>query len=285
MNNKNKWILLVMMIIFILFIIVYSSISYEPFASGGGAAAIMREKHVVFACTVRNVDPYLSTLLGHIERCGEKFASWHLVVYENDSTDRTRQILQEYKADRDNIYCIFEDGVAEPSRTKRLAYGRNAILDRIRSMPGPIDYIIVVDPDDVNVSGTFVETIAHCFDPSLEPWDVIAGNQPNSYYYDVWALRYKPIIDSDCWADGKGFDIHSVHFPADKPPFQVDSAFGGIAIYHWNAIERCIYVGEYKADNPYGYPAGTEKCEHVELNECIRGNGGSIWIHPAFATE
>jgi hypothetical protein len=40
----------------------------------------MQEKHVVFACTVRNVEQYLPTLLGHFERCGEKFASWRLVV-------------------------------------------------------------------------------------------------------------------------------------------------------------------------------------------------------------
>jgi glycosyltransferase involved in cell wall biosynthesis len=286
-NDKYLFVYFCVAIIVIILVIVifrFTKSHLEAFSSSG-SDTIMREKHVVFSCTARNVEPYLSTLLGHIERCGKRFASWRLVVYENDSTDRTRQILQEYKANRNNIECIFEDGVAETSRKKRLANGRNSILDRIRSMPGPVDYVIVLDPDDVNMSGTFVDSIQHCFDPSLQPWDVMAGNQLNSYYYDIWALRYPPIIDYDIWASGKEFNIYSVHIPADKPPFQVDSAFGGIAVYRWNAIERCRYVGEYKADNPHGYPAGTDKCEHVELHECIRANGGSIWIHPAFATN
>jgi glycosyltransferase involved in cell wall biosynthesis len=283
-NDKRTFIYFYIAIIIFLLSMTFMCyrIRKEPF-DYGATDVIMRGKHVVFGCTVRNVEPYLPTLLGHIERCGNRFASWRLVVYENDSTDRTRNILQEY--DRDNINCIFEDGVAETSRTKRLAHGRNVILDKIRSLPGPVDYVIILDADDINVSGRFVDTILNCFDPSLDPWDVMTGNQLNSYYYDIWALRYKPIIDWDIINTSKNFDATNVHFPENMKPFQVDSAFGGIAIYRWDSMKHCKYVGEYKADNPHGYPAGTEKCEHVDLNECIRHNGGSIWIHPAFATS
>ena len=249
----------------------------------------MSNHHVVFGSTVRSIDSYIPNLIQHIERCGNKFASWKLVVYENDSTDRTRQILLDEKNrlldQGDKIECIFEDNVSEPSRTKRLAHGRNMILDKIRAMSGPIDYVIMLDGDNINMSGTFVQTIESCFQNPTESWDVMAGNQANSHYYDIWALRYDPIIKSDCWADGGHFDINSVYFDKNLPPFEVDSAFSGIAIYKWSIMSQCQYDGEYHSDNPFGYPTGREKCEHVALHECIKKKGGTIWINPAFSTN
>ena len=54
---------------------------------------------------------------------------------------------------------------------------------------------------------------------------------------------------------------------------EVNSCFGGIAIYKTKYLKNCNY---------YGGEGKNQKCEHVKLNEDIRKNGGKIYINPEF---
>ena len=58
------------------------------------------------------------------------------------------------------------------------------------------DYFIILDMDDVNYSGNFVDSIETCFD--YENWDVLTANS-SGIYYDLWALRKKEDMEYDCW--------------------------------------------------------------------------------------
>ena len=58
---------------------------------------------------------------------------------------------------------------------------------------------------------------------------------------------------------------------------EVDSAFGGIAIYKVSIIGDCKYIGSYDD--------GTELCEHVPFHQCIKENGGKIYINTDFLTN
>jgi hypothetical protein len=53
---------------------------------------------------------------------------------------------------------------------------------------------------------------------------------------------------------------------------EVDSAFGGLAIYRRHALSRVRYIGLGEA--------GQEICEHVSLNSQIRSNGYRVFINP-----
>jgi hypothetical protein len=55
-----------------------------------------------------------------------------VILYENDSKDKTRSILEKHK--KENYHYIFEDNVKEPLRTKRLANGRNKILEKMHEI-------------------------------------------------------------------------------------------------------------------------------------------------------
>jgi len=84
----------------------------------------------------------------------------------------------------------------------RLAHGRNKILEKAKELNknGEYTYLIMLDMDDVNSSGTFVDSIESCFKYNYDDWDVLTGNQKDKYY-DIWALRKSGYIDYDCWGE------------------------------------------------------------------------------------
>jgi len=248
------------------------------------AQRIMKDKNVIFVGTVRDVEKYIETSLQHIEECAKKFNDYCVVIYENDSKDRTRQLLQELK--HHNYHYIFEDGVQEPRRTVRIAHGRNRILDTIRALNARsyYDYMIAVDMDDRNQTGSYVKTMDTCFQYDTGSWDVMTANQRGKYY-DIWALRKKHDMDGDYiyrpdLERNRNYPVGGL--------LAVDSAFGGVGIYKLSAIRSgatCRYIGVYEANNPDGIPPDTEKCEHVDFNQCLRRQGGTIFINTEWLTD
>lgn len=237
----------------------------------------MKKYNVIFAGTCRSVEPYIKKILGYVDKCGKKFNSYCLIVYENDSSDKTREILEKNK--KSNYYYIFEDNIQEKRRTVRLERGRNLIMDKVRELnkDNHYQYLIMLDLDNVNKRGTFVKTIKACF--NNEDWDVICANQKGRYY-DTYALRY-PDLNYDCGAkrpvDGKKCGKINIKFPHNKR-IDVDSAFGGIAIYKLSSIpSHCKYNGKYDD--------GDEKCEHVDFNKCIKDTGKKIVIDTNFIND
>lgn len=248
--------------------------------------------NAIFAGTARNVEKYIEKNLDSIDKCGAKFKNYIVIIYENDSEDNTRNIL--IKNFKHNYYYIFQDNITNPNRTIRIANGRNLILDKVRTINSMsnnmYDYLVMLDLDDVNESGTFVNSIEECFKIDVQIWDGLMGNQSDKYY-DIWALRCKNVIEYDCWeVYANGDDkvkkditntMNNINFPLNNNLIEVDSAFGGIAIYKIKSIpNNCYYNGTYiKNNNIYA------KCEHVDFNETLKKNGGRLFILPTFLTN
>jgi len=269
-------ILIILIIIIFVFILIGSNKNIiEKYSDSVNNK--MKKYNVIFAGTCRNVESYIKKVIEHIDDCGEKFNSYYLILYENDSTDKTREILEKNK--KSNYFYIFEDNIKEARRTVRLERGRNLILDKIREInkDNYYQYLIIIDLDNVNRNGTFVKTIDNCFDN--EDWDVISANQ-NKRYYDTYALRYKDLT-YDCsakrLAHGKKCGKIMIKFPPNQK-IDVDSAFGGTTIYKLSSIpNHCKYNGKYKN--------GDEKCEHVDFNKCIKDSGKKIIIDTNFIND
>ena len=63
-----------------------------------------------------------------------------------------------------------------------------------------------------------------------------------------------------------------IRIHTDAEWIEVESAFGGLAIYRKTSLKNVSYAGLS--------PSGEEFCEHVSLHQKIRENGGRIFINP-----
>ena len=208
-------------------------------------------------------------------------------VVESDSEDRTAVALKElaFVDKRIRFISLGQVALTIPDRIARLRHCRNAYIQEIRNnkLYKDCDLIVVADLDGIN---TKIKT-KH-FELALNStvhWDVIAANQ-SARYYDILALRH-PLWSPNNWITemewftpflgSKKAKVHSMadrmlRIPADLPPIEVDSAFGGLSIHRRWTLENF----DYSEDSL----EAADEIDHVTLNRKIREAGGRIFIHP-----
>jgi glycosyltransferase involved in cell wall biosynthesis len=266
------------MIAFLLISVVSASNALLPVHSPVEARLNMSVSHLIVGAVARDVAPYLQNILTSIDKAGHKFASYQVIIYENDSRDQTREILQAHAGSRIQYSLIFETGVTESSRTHRLANARNKVLDTAKSLHvSEPAYLLLLDVDDVNAKGTFADSIDTCF--HYGDWDALFANQ-RGVYYDLWALREPGGLDYDIWERAalnhdtwESIDRwRSVRLEQD-PLIPVMSAFGGGGLYRLAAIPQTArYSGE--------------TCEHVSFHAAMVASGSSqLFINTKFFND
>lgn len=266
-----------------------------PVRSNFEALRLMRDANVVIAGTCRDVEPHLGNVLNAIEKLGSFFKSFRVVIYENDSADATRQILSAFQARLPSkVTLIFETGVKEPLRTKRLAEGRNRVLHAARqlALQAPA-YLVMIDLDGVNAGGSFVESLSTCFE--YDDWDALFANQRGTYY-DLWALRKPGDLNYDfiqmkrCNSFIAGYweyywKHYWKHYEQQAELVPVNSAFGGVAIYNLSSIPAsATYRGSIPSE---GRPACmiAEICEHVPFHEDLKKARARLFINTRFIND
>jgi len=212
----------------------------------------------------------------------------HWMVIESDSSDHTVAVLKQLVEQQSNFafQSLGRLDSSHPSRTQRIAHCRNVGLDwleSIRDAGSPVTHALMADLDGVN-DGLTREALATCW--SRGDWDACTANQAGSYY-DLWALRHPQWCPADCWKEADFLTEHGVprdrakmaavytrmiRIPPDSAWLEVDSAFGGLAVYRAEALHGLRYTG-LAAD-------GTDLCEHVPLHQGLRARGGRIFINP-----
>jgi hypothetical protein len=218
---------------------------------------------------------------------GHGSLSW--LVIESDSQDNTVEALRglERTVPKFRFISLGSLRHALPNRTQRIAYCRNKYLEQLDSNPlyADIDYVVVGDLDGVNNLITS-DGFESCWMRS--GWDVCTANQRGPYY-DIWALRHSLWSPNDCWKQCQFLLDHKVPREAALMAsvyskyivlnetddwIEVESAFGGLAVYRRAALKGAQYVGLDEQ--------GESICEHVVLHRTIRKNGHKIFINPAF---
>jgi hypothetical protein len=207
---------------------------------------------------------------------------------ESDSGDATLQVLQQCAQRWPALRFLSEGSLREriPQRTARIAHCRNVYLDELRRNPlyAGVSHVIVADLDRV-CRDLDAAALASCW-AVAEPWSALTANQ-GDYYYDIWALRHPVWCPGDAWeeqrallpvlgkraADEVALFSRMVHIDPRRAPIEVDSAFGGLAVYKREALLAGRYVGLDAA--------GRESCEHVALHAQLRAQGHRIFINPA----
>lgn len=245
-------------------------------------------KKIVITGLCRNAAAHIGKNLQIAIMIGSFFQEYKIVVYENDSTDNTREILDRYAQSNKNIIVIGKDIGAEPSlgrgpfhhlRFERMAYYRNQYLKYIRQHFNNYDYMMVIDWDmngSTDIDG-IMNTIGRDHESSDVEWGAIGTSGKVYIYgtlglflmnYDMIALRFHH-VNYDKMSVLKHV-IYNVFYQQFHRLFYndlepVESTFHGIIIYKMSCIPKdAQYTSEFG-------------CEHISFNKQITK---PIFINP-----
>ena len=245
---------------------------------------------------VRNCGKNLEKNIRTIMEVCRLAKDYHVVIFENDSTDNSKQILQEWADTEKNIHVSFntfgtitipekKDAVIPVfsiHRIEKMAKYRNYYLEYIEKENIPGDYVMVVDMD---VHKIYVEGIIDAFDLPYE-WDALTANGVSRAFSSRFRKRYHDTYALiECGLENIPQTAESIvaaqykwaFLKPDMPLFRVASAFGGLAIYKREAIKNCRY-GVLKNDDEQ------VECrtEHYFFHRQMAMNGhDKIYINPA----
>jgi hypothetical protein len=212
----------------------------------------MKDTSITIGILARNLEHILPYTIVRINALRTLFRSVTLVAYENDSTDKTKEILSR------NVEFLISEELNNPvnksdkseDRKVRMAYYRNRLKDRM--MRYDSDYYMIYDADILG--GFSYEGIANSFSYT---WDVCGSNsimydthenKTRRVYYDSWAWRSLGVL-TDTQEDNEKANLMFYH-RGDRP-VRVTSCFGGLALYNKDTFQNVKYKYEsYDCDHP-----------------------------------
>ena len=238
---------------------------------------------------VRNVASTIEHDVIVIEKALEDFHSIKWFLVESDSEDDSVSQLEYLSTKYENFRFATLGLIQNPaeSRTVGMAKARNRYLQELKENADyqNVDILAVSDFNRVNSKLTRA-AVNSCFD--IEIWDACFANQLGRYY-DIWALRHPIWSPNDCWqqlsfyrkyykfpefALAASVKSRMIRIPKRSEWIEVDSAFGGFALYRPDAIGNAEYKGLTEDGNAI--------CEHVPFHAEMRRNQKKLFINPDF---
>jgi hypothetical protein len=220
---------------------------------------------------------------------------YHIIIFENDSKDNSKQVLQKWQKQRKNIHISLNNfnTVTIPKqhtivnryfskhRIEKMATYRNYYLEYICANQIVSDYVAVLDLDVKKIP---LDGILHSLGESRE-WDCIAAN---GYIYSPSAGFKKRYNDTyalvECGMENtvqteqmiKQNQYRWAFLKSGVPFIRVFSAFGGLAIYKYEAVKDCRYSVIPNDDERVEV-----RCEHFSLCKQMSDKGfDKIYINP-----
>lgn len=216
---------------------------------------------ITFGGLTRDSEDYLSESLTCLRTLGSHFSSYRIVLYENDSEDNTVGVLE-----REGVEFISEKFSA-PSYgmggLAKMAYFRKRLQEKI--VEKPADFVAIFDLDilGLNYDGFF-----SCF--AHQGWGAMFAlgkcvRYPHTdlLFYDYFAHREN---GEETYDPNYNFKYQKLE---GGLPFEVDSSFGGIAVYTGLAYGW----GSYNLENG-------KVCEHVPFHASLRAAGFKLYLNP-----
>ena len=250
---------------------------------------------IIVCGIVRDCAYNLKRNISTINKFCELAKDYHIVIYENDSVDGTKDILLQWQKEQKNVHVSINDfnAITIPSkstninrffsrsRIEKMAKYRNFYLDYIEANSLKSDYIIVVDLD---VKKIFLNGVISSFAIEQE-WDAIAAN---GYIYSLSAWLKKRYNDAYALVESGKRDIPQTEksiadnqyywafLKLGMPIIRVFSAFGGFTIYKSEALQRLKYKVLDNNDERVEV-----RCEHFSLY-CQMADRGfdKVYINP-----
>jgi len=252
---------------------------------------IFSKKRIVICGMLRNVGTGISKIIKKVERLGNQFLDYAVLIVENDSKDDTREKLLEWSKNNPKVtilgcgynadVCSIDIAKEETTehnvtkkRIQKMAFLRNIYLDEVKKSYSDFDYMLVWDLD---IIGTlYTDGVANSLsylegEKNIPNADVICAYGSRCFnntciYYDTYAHKSLNFTQSD-WEKR----IENVKL-IGEPPEEVKSCFSGFSIYKTNSILSQDIFYDTNIDI---------ECEHTLLHEKMRKNGSRIFMNPS----
>lgn len=230
------------------------------------AAYVPKNEKIIICGVCKNVAPALANMMQKIESLGKSFKDYRVIIYENNSTDNTAEILKNWKRKNSKVILFSENLSSQeahnrtrahalrdqaPNRMEMIAYGRNKTLERALDPEfNDFNFIIMTDMDFS--TGWDIKGVLSCFHINAE-WDCMTANgiDHSGNYYDRYTYRDERFI---LGAELIGEEFWQEYY---RTPFKIEpnsglrkviAAFGGIAVYKKEAIKNCRSSGYVTQD-------------------------------------
>lgn len=211
----------------------------------------------------------------------EHNTSYNLVFFENDSTDKTVEILEKNKQESPTQFHYFSEQlgrkqfgpVKQQERVQALAEYRNKLLEYARGLDSQFIIVMDSDFDEISLDGltnsfgwlSIDTNIAAVAGNSFEyKTGIFNSERYNLWNYDSWAFRHTWWLDLNVERPApNNVNDAMIWFglwipPTGSSPITVNSAFGGTCIYRSDVY----FKGQY----------GSTDCEHVCFHQSLLVN-------------
>lgn len=245
----------------------------------------MKAKKVVICGLARDCADKLLNIIPKLEDLCLQFTDSSIIIVENDSIDNTKVLLTQW-ADRnpyvkilncDNSSFLSDAKKVEQekglSRITRMSHFRNVYLSEINSLTTPPDLVIVIDIDilDFDVK-KMITAIAKA---PVDAGGIFANGiftvfgKDSDWTYDTYAfLNHETDITSERYWFYYRLYLSKIINVNDFT--ECDSAFGGIAVYNYEAIKGLKYRAQVDR--------AMVLCEHVPFNLEVKRRGYRLYI-------
>jgi len=232
---------------------------------------IASKMNAMFLGVVRDAQPALERNLVVLDHLRGFFNSSSVFIYENNSSDNSKEILDNYA--KTHYSTVFSTETLDTrklsdkslERRVNMAYARNKYLEyakRKYKTGYKLDVIIVLDLDIIggySYTGLLNSLNYFC------NYTCVGSN--SIYYQDKTRLQY------DTWAYKDSFnkseeDKNLMVFHRGESPFEVGSCFGGLMIYPSSILKHDIKYESWD-------------CDHITLHKQLKDLGYSILLNPS----
>jgi hypothetical protein len=259
------------------------------------------ENSIIVCGIVRNAEKGLSRNIPVIESLCTFFCDYKIFVFENDSIDETKKLLEDWhRRDPANVIVSLNNTNSEktiPScgevkcnpfysykRISKMVSLRNKYLDFIENNSWEADYFMVVDLD---VASLNLSAILNSFNNKIK-WDAVTAfgyslsPRLHRRYHDTYALTEYGDEDNP-QTEKKIKDLADKYAKMKETDgwVRVFSAYGGLAIYRYEAIKGLRYRLLRNDDERVEV-----RCEHYSIYKQMAERGyDKVYINPAMTLK
>ena len=256
------------------------------------------ESKIIICSIVRDAAKGLRRNIPIIDSFVDGFQDYRVVVFENNSTDKTKNILKDWmERSNGHVIAVMYDNDASKTipqagtvgnvnpfysrkRIEKMAWLRNQYMVYVDGQHWNADYLMVVDLD---VARLDLYAILTSFADGVPAWDAVTAfgysTSPKltMRYHDTYALteygdENSPQTEKKILALASNY----AKLKGTKVWKRVFSAFGGLAIYRFECVKGLRYIALGNDDKSVEV-----KCEHFSIYKQMTERGfDKVYVNP-----